>query len=178
GGTPGGCRAPERPRTPPAVRPGARAAAARQIAASGRRGACAAAEHAPHYLGWLVDARVHPRVGRALPGCQHWHGAGPAAAAAPVRGLRRLAAALAAGRAAGGAAGLLAAAARRRADPDTAQRPVATGGADLPRCQPHAASLARADRAAQAAQSRGRRHTVYDVAGGAATAARAPRRPG
>ena len=108
-------RAAHQLRADAAVRPRARAGAARRAPRARAGRAPRALRHAPHRLGRLVDGRPGARGGGALRGRGRGSAGGAARAADPVRRLRGLAARLAAGRDARPPGRLLAPRARRPA---------------------------------------------------------------
>src|SRR5439155_1588716 len=133
---PAGSRAGGRARPPPGgrqrdpVRPADRAAAAGQPHPAGRGRARAHPGPAPHRHRRLVDGPAGGRAEHAVRGRRPGYRAGPARAAVPVRGLRRVATRPARRRRPRRSVGLLAPAARRRGTAGAADRPAPAGGAD------------------------------------------------
>ncbi len=161
------------------LRPPAGAALAPAGAAAGRRGPRGDADPAPHRFRRLVGRPLPPRADGLLRRLGAGGGAAPAAAAGPVRGLRRLAARLAHRRRPGRPDRLLAGAAGwRPAGVGAAARPPAPAAADLPRrsAPPGAASGARG--AAAGPRPGARRHPVHGPAGRVQDPAPALHRPG
>ena len=150
-----------------AVRPRPRAAAAHAPAAADRPRVERRVQLPPHRRRRLVDRGADPRDRGPLSGPARGAALAAAGAAAPVRGLRRLAAGLPPGPGSRRAARLLAAAAPGRAGAVAApHRPAAAGGAALPRRQRAAGAAAGAGSGpAPPLPGRGR-HPVHGGGGG------------